>query len=91
MPWDRELVLGSSVLASPQMFDGSHGRFEFLFAEIFIRHTQMLDQETKRQMLGNFEYRIPIFGRTVSGAFFVDAGTAFSGAVTASGWASSST
>jgi len=22
MPWDRELVLGSSVLASPQMFDG---------------------------------------------------------------------
>src|SRR5437870_8422756 len=29
------------------------------------------------QMLGNFEYRIPIFGRTVSGAFFVDAGTAF--------------
>ena len=29
------------------------------------------------QMLGNFEYRIPIFGRTVSGALFVDAGTAF--------------
>ena len=29
------------------------------------------------QMLGNFEYRIPIIGRTVSGALFVDAGTAF--------------
>ncbi|HSP61899.1 MAG TPA: outer membrane protein assembly factor BamA [Pyrinomonadaceae bacterium] len=29
------------------------------------------------QMLGNFEYRIPIIGRTVSWAFFVDAGTAF--------------
>jgi outer membrane protein insertion porin family len=29
------------------------------------------------QVLGNFEYRIPIFGRTVSGAFFVDVGSAF--------------
>jgi outer membrane protein insertion porin family len=29
------------------------------------------------QMLGNFEYRIPIIGRTVSAALFVDAGTAF--------------
>ncbi len=29
------------------------------------------------QMLGNFEYRIPIVGRTVSAALFVDAGTAF--------------
>jgi outer membrane protein insertion porin family len=29
------------------------------------------------QMLGNFEYRIPIFGRAVSGAFFVDVGSAF--------------
>jgi outer membrane protein insertion porin family len=28
-------------------------------------------------MLGNFEYRIPIVGRTVSAALFVDAGTAF--------------
>jgi len=29
------------------------------------------------QVLGNFEYRIPIIGRTVSAALFVDAGTAF--------------
>ena len=29
------------------------------------------------QMLGNFEYRIPIFGRTVSAALFVDVGSAF--------------
>ena len=29
------------------------------------------------QILGNFEYRIPIVGRTVSAALFVDAGTAF--------------
>jgi outer membrane protein insertion porin family len=29
------------------------------------------------QVLGNFEYRIPIFGRAVSGAFFVDVGSAF--------------
>jgi outer membrane protein insertion porin family len=29
------------------------------------------------QMLGNFEYRIPIVGRTVSAALYVDAGTAF--------------
>lgn len=29
------------------------------------------------QVLGNFEYRIPIFGRTVSAALFVDAGSAF--------------
>lgn len=29
------------------------------------------------QILGNFEYRIPIFGRTVSAALFVDAGSAF--------------
>jgi outer membrane protein insertion porin family len=29
------------------------------------------------QVLGNFEYRIPIFGRSVSGAFFVDVGSAF--------------
>jgi outer membrane protein insertion porin family len=29
------------------------------------------------QLLGNFEYRIPIFGRTVSGAFFVDVGSSF--------------
>ena len=29
------------------------------------------------QVLGNFEYRIPIFGNTVSGALFVDVGTAF--------------
>lgn len=29
------------------------------------------------QMLGNFEYRIPIFGNTVTGAFFADVGTAF--------------
>jgi outer membrane protein insertion porin family len=29
------------------------------------------------QMLGNFEYRIPIFGSAVSGAFFVDVGSAF--------------
>jgi outer membrane protein insertion porin family len=29
------------------------------------------------QVLGNFEYRIPIFGRTVSAALFVDVGSAF--------------
>jgi outer membrane protein insertion porin family len=29
------------------------------------------------QLLGNFEYRIPILGRTVSAALFVDVGTAF--------------
>ena len=29
------------------------------------------------QVLGNFEYRIPIIGRTVSGAFFADVGSAF--------------
>ena len=29
------------------------------------------------QVLGNFEYRIPIFGRTVSAALFVDIGSAF--------------
>ena len=29
------------------------------------------------QILGNFEYRIPIVGRTVSAALFIDAGTAF--------------
>jgi outer membrane protein insertion porin family len=29
------------------------------------------------QLLGNFEYRIPIFGRTVSAALFVDVGSAF--------------
>jgi len=29
------------------------------------------------QLLGNFEYRIPIFGRTVSAALFVDTGSAF--------------
>src|SRR5258708_20937163 len=29
------------------------------------------------QVLGNFEYRFPIFGRTVGGAFFVDVGSAF--------------
>ncbi len=29
------------------------------------------------QMLGNFEYRIPIFGSAVSGALFVDVGSAF--------------
>jgi outer membrane protein insertion porin family len=29
------------------------------------------------QVLGNFEYRIPIFGRVVSGALFVDVGSAF--------------
>jgi outer membrane protein insertion porin family len=29
------------------------------------------------QILGNFEYRIPIFGRTVSAALFVDVGSAF--------------
>jgi len=29
------------------------------------------------QVLGNFEYRIPIFGRAVSAALFVDAGSAF--------------
>ena len=29
------------------------------------------------QMLGNFEYRIPIFGSTVSGALFVDVGSSF--------------
>jgi outer membrane protein insertion porin family len=29
------------------------------------------------QMLGNFEYRIPIFGNAVSGALFVDVGSAF--------------
>ncbi len=29
------------------------------------------------QMLGNFEYRIPIIGRTVSAALYVDAGSAF--------------
>jgi outer membrane protein insertion porin family len=29
------------------------------------------------QMLGNFEYRIPIFGRTVSAALFADIGSAF--------------
>ncbi|HKB65544.1 MAG TPA: BamA/TamA family outer membrane protein, partial [Pyrinomonadaceae bacterium] len=29
------------------------------------------------QVLGNFEYRIPIFGNAVSGALFVDVGSAF--------------
>lgn len=29
------------------------------------------------QVLGNFEYRIPLFGRVVSGALFVDVGSAF--------------
>jgi len=29
------------------------------------------------QVLGNFEYRFPIFGRAVGGAFFVDVGSAF--------------
>ena len=29
------------------------------------------------QILGNFEYRIPIFGRTVSAALFADVGSAF--------------
>lgn len=29
------------------------------------------------QLLGNFEYRFPIFGRTVGGAFFVDVGSSF--------------
>jgi outer membrane protein insertion porin family len=29
------------------------------------------------QVLGNFEYRIPIFGTTVSGALFVDVGSSF--------------
>jgi len=29
------------------------------------------------QVLGNFEYRIPIFGRTVSAALFADVGSAF--------------
>jgi outer membrane protein insertion porin family len=29
------------------------------------------------QLPGNFEYRIPIFGRAVSGAFFADVGSAF--------------
>jgi outer membrane protein insertion porin family len=29
------------------------------------------------QMLGNFEYRFPILGSTVGGAFFVDVGSAF--------------
>ncbi|HVS21045.1 MAG TPA: hypothetical protein VHD88_04315, partial [Pyrinomonadaceae bacterium] len=29
------------------------------------------------QMLGNFEYRIPVFGRAVSAALFVDVGSAF--------------
>ncbi len=29
------------------------------------------------QLLGNFEYRIPIFGRTVSGAVFADVGSSF--------------
>jgi outer membrane protein insertion porin family len=29
------------------------------------------------QVLGNFEYRIPVFGRTVSAALFVDVGSAF--------------
>jgi outer membrane protein insertion porin family len=29
------------------------------------------------QVLGNFEYRIPIIGNTVTGAFFVDVGSAF--------------
>ncbi|HXI74848.1 MAG TPA: BamA/TamA family outer membrane protein, partial [Pyrinomonadaceae bacterium] len=29
------------------------------------------------QVLGNFEYRFPILGRTVGGAFFVDVGSAF--------------
>src|SRR5579862_6137758 len=38
-----------------QVFDGGHRRFEFLLAETFVGRTQMLHQETKRDLLGNLE------------------------------------
>src|SRR5580698_10378676 len=36
-----------------QMLDGSHGSFEFLFVEGFVRSTDMLDEKAKRDLLGD--------------------------------------
>ena len=37
------------------MFDGGHGRFEFLVAEALIRNPEMLHQETKWNLFGDLE------------------------------------
>ncbi len=39
----------------PQVLDGGHRRLELLFAETLVRRSEMLHQETERNLLGNFK------------------------------------
>ena len=58
-------------LANIGLFTGPTGNNTFQLSRVFTR----IGGDT--QLLGNFEYRIPIFGSTVAAALFVDIGSSF--------------
>jgi outer membrane protein insertion porin family len=58
-------------LANVGLFTGATGNNVFKLSRVWTR----IGGDT--QLLGNFEYRFPIFGRMVGGAAFVDVGSSF--------------
>ena len=52
-----------------QVFDRSHGRFEFFLVETFVGSAQMLHQKAERNLLGDFESALDlVHGIDASGA-----------------------
>ena len=60
-----------SSLANVGLFTGSTGDNVVKLSRVWTR----IGGDT--QLLGNFEYRIPVFGRAVQAAFFADIGSSF--------------
>jgi outer membrane protein insertion porin family len=80
----RNVVLASNASGTPALVPGINqslaniGLFTGITGDNVVKLSRVFTGTgADTQVLGNFEYRIPIIGRTVSAALFVDAGSAF--------------
>jgi outer membrane protein insertion porin family len=80
----RNVVLASNAFGTPALVPGINqslaniGLFTGATGANVVKLSRVFTGTgSDTQVLGNFEYRIPIIGRAVSAALFVDAGSAF--------------
>jgi outer membrane protein insertion porin family len=80
----RNVVLASNFSGTPTLVPGINqsianvGLFTGATGDNVVKLSRVFTGTgADTQVLGNFEYRIPIIGRAVSAALFVDAGSAF--------------